>query len=174
MTIYANFVFFLEKNGHKKEKGSKQKDYDVKTGDFRQILKRYLLSIKSYETKLFNMNRKMCWYHESCEPLRIFWNDDTACSTWVSCVLPITGWIPGFSACSGQHAWHSCRAGRIVISENPQGLATHMVQSRTWTAPSHVYYFSFDSTTLIENFSGKIRIILEAKAQFFFVGFFLV
>jgi len=43
-------------------------------------------------------------------------------------VLPTTGWTPGFSACSGQHAWHSCRAGCIVISENPQGLATHMVQ----------------------------------------------
>ena len=38
------------------------------------------------------------------------------------------GWIPGFSACSGQHAWHSCRARCIVISQNPQGLATHMVQ----------------------------------------------
>jgi len=34
----------------------------------------------------------------------------------------------GFSACSRQHAWHSCRADCIVISENPQGLATHMVQ----------------------------------------------
>ena len=66
-------------------------------------------------------------YHVSCEPLRIFWNDDTTCSTWVPCVLPTTGWIPGFSACSGQHAWHSCRAGCIVISESPQGLATHMV-----------------------------------------------
>jgi len=66
-------------------------------------------------------------YHVSCEPLRIFWKDDTTCSTWVPCVLPTTGWIPGFSACSGQHAWHSCRAGCIVISENPQGLATHMV-----------------------------------------------
>jgi len=42
-------------------------------------------------------------------------------------VLPTTRWIPGFSACSGQHAWHSCRAGCIIISENPQGLATHMI-----------------------------------------------
>ena len=28
---------------------------------------------------------------------------------------------------SRQHAWHSCRAGCIDFSENPQGLATHMV-----------------------------------------------
>jgi len=70
--------------------------------------------------------RSDCKYHVSCEPRRIFWNDDTTCSTWVSCVLPTTDWIPGFSACSGQHAWHSCRAGCIVISEDPQGLATHI------------------------------------------------
>ena len=44
-------------------------------------------------------------------------------------MLPTTDWIPGFSACSGRHAWHSCRAGCIVISENPQGLATHMVRT---------------------------------------------
>jgi len=69
-------------------------------------------------------------YHVSCEPLRIFRKDDTTCSTWVPCVLPTTGWIPGFSACSGQHAWHSCRAGCIVIPENPQRLATHMVHSQ--------------------------------------------
>jgi len=66
-------------------------------------------------------------YHVSCEPLRIFWNDDTTSSTLVPRVLPTTGWIPGFPASSGQHAWHSCRAGCIVFSENPQGLATHMV-----------------------------------------------
>jgi len=41
-------------------------------------------------------------------------------------VLPTTGWIPGFSACSEHHAWHPYRAGCIVISENPQGLAIHM------------------------------------------------
>jgi len=52
---------------------------------------------------------------------------DTTSSTWVSCVLPTTGWIPVYLACSGQPAWHSCRAGCIVISENPQRLATHMV-----------------------------------------------
>ena len=46
------------------------------------------------------------------------------------CVLPNTGWIPGFSACSGQQAWHSCRAGCIGISENPQGLATHVVHAK--------------------------------------------
>ena len=82
--------------------------------------------------KWYNPNRrigsKTFMYHVSCEPLRIFWNDDTTCLTWVSRVLPTTGWIPGFSACSGQHAWHSCRAGCIVISENPQGLAIHMVR----------------------------------------------
>jgi len=71
---------------------------------------------------------KVWTYHVSCEPLRIFWKDDTTCSTWVPCVLPTTGWIHGFWPCSGQHAWHSCRGGCIVISENPQGLATHMVQ----------------------------------------------
>ena len=43
------------------------------------------------------------------------------------CVLPITDWIPGFLARSGQHAWLSCPAGCIAISENPHGLATHMV-----------------------------------------------
>jgi len=66
-------------------------------------------------------------YHVSCEPLRIFWNDDTTCSTRVPCVLPITGWKYRNPARSRQHAWHSCRAGCIVISENPQGLETHMV-----------------------------------------------
>jgi len=66
-------------------------------------------------------------YHASCEPLRIFWNDDTTCLTWEPCVLPTMSWIPSFSACSGQHAWHSCRARCIVFSDNPQGLATHMV-----------------------------------------------
>ena len=35
---------------------------------------------------------------------------------------------------SRQHAWHSCRADCIVISENPQGLAAHMVQPRTVSA----------------------------------------
>jgi len=37
----------------------------------------------------------------------------------------LDSWLSAFS---GQHAWHSCRAGCIVISENPQGLATHMVR----------------------------------------------
>jgi len=69
-------------------------------------------------------------YLVSCEPLRIFWNDDTTCSTWVTCLLPTAGLIPCFSACRGQNAWHSCRAGCFVISENPQGLATDKVQSR--------------------------------------------
>ena len=69
-------------------------------------------------------------YHVSCEPLKIFWNDDTTCSTWAPCVLPTTDWIPGFPACSGQEGWHSCRAGYIVIPENPQGLATHMVHAK--------------------------------------------
>ena len=36
---------------------------------------------------------------------------------------------------SGQHVWHSCRAGCTVISENPQGLATHMIPA-TMTYPS--------------------------------------
>ena len=67
------------------------------------------------------------YMYVSCGPLRIFWNNDTTSSTWVPRVSPTTGWIPGFSACGGQHAWHSCRAGCIVISENPQELATHMV-----------------------------------------------
>jgi len=66
-------------------------------------------------------------YHVSCEPLRIFWNDDTTCSTRVPRVLSTTGWKSRNPARSRQHAWFSCRAGCIVISENPQGLATHMV-----------------------------------------------
>ena len=66
-------------------------------------------------------------YHVSCEPLRIFWNDDTTCSTRVPRVLSTPGWKARNPARSRQHAWHSCRAGCIVISENPQGLATHMV-----------------------------------------------
>ena len=90
-------------------------------------------------------------YHLSCEPLRIFWNYDTTCSTCVPCVLPTPGWIPGFSACSGQHAWHSCRAGCIFISENPQGLATHMVrwnyQSWLEVRPS---YSTFSSPEIIQ------------------------
>jgi len=52
-------------------------------------------------------------------------------------MLPTMGWIPGFSACIAQHAWHSCRAGCIVISENPQGLATHMVPTQSRAA---LYY----------------------------------
>jgi len=103
--------------------------------------------IYRYKYVLWDLSRKVCkrhvlkelvqirydysypdvMYYASCEYLRIFWKDDTTCSTWVPCVLPTTGWIPGFSACSGQHAWHSCRAGCIVISENPQGFATRMV-----------------------------------------------
>jgi len=57
---------------------------------------------------------------------RIFWNDDTTCSTRVPRVLSTTGWKARNPALSRQHAWHSCRAGRI-ISENPRGIATHMV-----------------------------------------------
>ena len=88
--------------------------------------------LEVYEGENFSMQHGKCIkllrvYHVSCEPLRIFWDDDITCSTWVSCMLSTTGWIPGFSACSGQHAWHSCRAGCIAFSENPQGLATHMV-----------------------------------------------
>jgi len=37
------------------------------------------------------------------------------------------GWKARNPARSRQHACHSCRAGCIVISENPQGLATHIV-----------------------------------------------
>ena len=70
-------------------------------------------------------------YHVSCEPLRIFWNDDTTCSTRVPRVLSATGWKARNSARSRQHAWYSCRGGCIIISENPQGLATHMVQWAT-------------------------------------------
>jgi len=90
-------------------------------------------------------------YHVSCEPLRIFWNDDTTCSTWVPCVLPTPGWIPGFSTCSGQHAWHSCRAGCIVISENSQGLATHMVHD---VVMPFIYWWAPIST---DRFGGKLR-----------------
>jgi len=67
---------------------------------------------------LFSLN-KFLMYHVSYEPLRIFWQDDTTCSTLVPCVLPTAGWIPGFSG-SGRHAWHSCRGCCVVISENPQ------------------------------------------------------
>ena len=67
-------------------------------------------------------------YHVSCEPLRIFWNDDTTCSTRVPRMLSTTGWKARNPARSRQHAWYSSRAGCIVFSENPQGLATHMVQ----------------------------------------------
>jgi len=66
-------------------------------------------------------------YHVSCEPLRIFWNDDTTCSTRVPRVLSTKGWKARNPALSRQHVWHSCRADCIVFSENPQGLATHMV-----------------------------------------------
>jgi len=38
---------------------------------------------------------EMSMYHVSCEPLRIFWNDDTTCSTRVPCVrcLPRAGFL---------------------------------------------------------------------------------
>jgi len=39
------------------------------------------------------------------------------------------GWIPGFSACSGQHAWHSYRAGCIVISESSGARNSHGTSS---------------------------------------------
>ena len=95
------------------------------------------------KTLLFEiLERKVETYHVSCEPLTIFCNDDTTCSTWIPCVLPTTGGIPGFSACSGQHAWHSCRAGCIVISENPQGLATHMVHLQFYKACGFYRVFS--------------------------------
>jgi len=60
-------------------------------------------------------------------------------------VLPTMGWLPGFSACSGQHAWHSCRAGCIVISENPQGLATHMVHRVSSWQKDFVLTFLLDT-----------------------------
>jgi len=66
-------------------------------------------------------------YHVSCEPLRIFWNDDTTCPTRVPRVLSTTGWKARNPARSRQHSWYLCRAGCIAISENPRGLATHMV-----------------------------------------------
>ena len=91
-------------------------------------------------------------YHVSCKPLRIFWDDDTTCATWVPCVLPTTGWIPGFSACSGQHAWHLCRAGCIVISENPQGFATHMVP--TTGTESHCPLERFTQMTYVDVSEG--------------------
>ena len=43
-----------------------------------------------------------------------------------ACCLLRAGFL-AFQPISGQHAWHSCRAGCIVLSENPQELATHMV-----------------------------------------------
>ena len=50
-------------------------------------------------------------------------------------MLPTAGWIPGFSARSRQHAWHSCRAGCIVTSENPQGLANHITSIHQYPFP---------------------------------------
>jgi len=64
-------------------------------------------------------------YHVSCEPLRIFWNDDTTCSTRVPRVFSTTCCKARKPARSRQHAWHSCRAA----TENPQGLATRMIRS---------------------------------------------
>jgi len=79
-------------------------------------------------------------YHVSCEALRIFWNDDTTCSTQLPRMLSTTVWKARNPARSRQHAWHSCRAGCIVISVNPQGLATHMVQWVTKVMTSHKKY----------------------------------
>jgi len=89
-------------------------------------------------------------YHVSCEPPRIFWNDDTTCSTRVPCVLPTTDWKDRNPARSRQHAWHSCRAGFIVISENPQGVATHMVLILKVKRP----FYSFSSYSLVRHWSA--------------------
>jgi len=83
-------------------------------------------------------------YHVSCEPLRIFWNDDTTCPTRVPRVLSTTGWKARNPALSRQHAWHSCRAGCTVISENPQELATTWymcLYSPTVQATRVIYWF---------------------------------
>jgi len=77
-------------------------------------------------------------YHVSCEPLRIFWNDDTTC--WVPHVLSTTGWKAKNPARSRPHAWHSCRAG-CIISENPHGLATHMVLLKRKNTQVQVHIF---------------------------------
>ena len=46
-----------------------------------------------------------------------------------ACCLLRAGFLAFQPVDSGQHAWHSCRAGCIVISENTQRLATQMVYS---------------------------------------------
>ena len=77
----------------------------------------------------------------SCEPLKIFWNDDTTSSTRVPRVLSATGWKAMNSARSRQHTWYSCRAGCIVISENPQGLETRMVHNCVFKTPLSMKHF---------------------------------
>jgi len=48
------------------------------------------------------------------------------------------------------NAWHSCRVGCIVFSENPQGLATHF----TYIIPKLLYILLRHEST-IKGFGGK-------------------
>jgi len=103
----------------------------------------FLLStVNSKSSKIHKLILICGQYHVSCETLRIFWNDDTTCSTRVPRVLSATGWKARNPARSGQHAWHSCRAGCVVFSENPKGLATHLV-----------LLFLTDSWAMVPNFA---------------------
>jgi len=128
-------------------------DFDLKP--ILELNRTYFVSIifwsnSWFTTLLYNINDSTSWmkqrfpekkipgvpnlnfmYHVSCEPLRIFWNDDTTCSTRVPRVLSTTGWKARNPARSRQHAWQPYRAGCIVFSENPQGLATHVLRVKT-------------------------------------------
>jgi len=88
-------------------------------------------------------------YHVGCEPLRIFWNNDTTCSTRVPRVLPTTGWKARNPVRSRQHAWHSCWAGCSVISENPQGLAAHLVENKRYLGRPITWPFITDNPHIL-------------------------
>jgi len=68
--------------------------------------------------------RRTMWVASPWEFLKWRYNLLGMSAMRVAC-YGLNSWL-FFSACSGQHAWHSCRADCIVISENPPRLATHM------------------------------------------------
>jgi len=63
-------------------------------------------------------------------------HDNATTLTWVLCVSSTRGWKAWNSVRKRQHAWHSCRAGSIVTSNNIQGLVTRSVKVSSRASPS--------------------------------------
>ena len=96
-------------------------------------------------------------YQRSFEPPRIFWNDTKTASTRLPRVLPNRGWRASVAGGIRQHAWHSCWAGSIVISGNPQGLVSRSV---------HIIALSSDNR--------RVEIVGRTQIKWLFFKFLLV